>query len=103
VYTIKAKLVETSFELGGYINYIFQNLDSKEWSDKYVMCIQYPNWDQALIPLNTEGFLTFTLIEAGDTYKDFKTDEIKMYTYTHNRFDKFIPIQQKSADNKLIM
>lgn len=101
--TIKAKLVELAFELGGYITYIFENLNPENWTDKYIMCVQYPNWDHVVVPLNVEGYLTFTLIEAGTKYLDFKTNESKMYTYTHNRFDKFIPIQEKSTDDKLIM
>lgn len=101
--TLKAKLIEYTEEFGGYIVYIFENLEFTNWDNRYIMCIRYPNWDQVPFALNSEGYLTFTLIEAGNKYYDARSGENRIYTYTHNRFDKFIPIQKRIVDNKIVV
>ncbi len=101
--TLKAKLIEFSEEFGGYVNYVFENLDSNEWDKKYILCCRYPHWDNPPIALGSVGFLTFTLIEAGSNYYDVRSGENRFYCYTHNRFDKFIPIQERIVDNKIVM
>ncbi len=101
--TIKAKLVEYSIDFNGYITYIFQNLESTDWDNKYFMCIRYPNWDHCDISIGEEGYLTITLIEAGTKYYEPRSGETRVYTYTHNRFDKFILIQDRITDNKIVM
>lgn len=101
--TIKAKLVEYVEDFGGYISYVFQNLESDRWDNKYMLCIRYPNWDHPDIPLDKEGYLTFTTIYCGEKYYEPRTGETKIYTYTHNRFDKFILIQDRITDEKIIM
>ena len=67
------------------------------------MCIRYPNWDHRDIFIGEEGYLTITLIEAGTKYYEPRSGETKVYTYTHNRFDKFILIQDRITDNKIVM
>jgi len=103
VLTLKAKLVEYTEDFGGYVNYIFQNLENTSWDNKYFMCVRYPNWDHRDLSIGDEGYLTMTLVEAGTEYYEPKSGERRIYNYTHNRFDKFILIQDRITDNKIVM
>jgi hypothetical protein len=103
VLTIKAKLVEYAEDFNGYTTYIFENLENTCWDNKYFMCIRYPNWDHEAISIESPGYLTITLIEAGTKYYEPRTGDIKVYTFTHYRFDKFILIQDRLVDDKIVV
>ena len=101
--TIKAKLVGQSVDFNGYITYVFEHLENTDWDNKYFMCIRYPNWDHEDISIDSIGYLTITLIEAGTKYYEPRTGDIKVYTFTHYRFDKFILIQDRLVDDKIVV
>ena len=56
--TIYAKLLAGRRELGGYIKYVFQDLDTK----KYILCTKFPNSNSDPIKLGTIGYLKYEKI-----------------------------------------
>ena len=89
--TIRAKLVDYNIDLDGYITYVFCNLESNHWTNKYIMCVRYPNWDNESFKLFDTGFLTYAEIIAGeDTWYDTNTNTQVPYKYTNIQFLKFI-------------
>ena len=89
--TIHAKLVDYNIDLDGYITYVFFNLEYTDWTNKYIMCIRYPNWDQAPFKLGDKGYLTYIEVIAGlDTWYDRNLNQQVPYNYTNIQFIKFI-------------
>ena len=81
----------------GYTTYVFQNLDSTDIKNKYIMCIRYPNWMHGHITLNEKGFLHYNYVEAGqDSWYDGKN--YISYRYTDCQFQKFIPEKQEDTN-----
>lgn len=99
---IRAKLLVWEEDVGGYITYIFENLDSDCWDNKYVMCVRYPNWESNYPEVNDIGFLQCTYIIAGESYYNRLTDKEDVYQFTHIRFDKFLSLKDKK-DNTIIL
>lgn len=100
--TLYAELVAFANDLGGYINYVFKNLESDSWDNKYILCTQYPNWDQSPLKVGDIGYLTYTEIIGGTSYYSIKDRDTKIYGYTHNRFDRFIQ-ERETDDNKIVI
>lgn len=100
--TIRAKVLDIIDDFNGYSNYVFENLDYTDWTNHYIMCTRYPNWEGGIPIIGTEGFLVYTYIVAGESYFDSKASKEDIYRYSHIRFDKFLPLQKK-IDNMMIM
>ena len=99
--TIRCKLCAKKLDINGYINYIFCNLESNDKLTRYVMCTQYPNWNQEDIQLNDIGFLTYEIHYAGkDTYYD--GEDHKYYRYDGIQLIRFIKENIKH-NNKIIL
>ena len=49
--TYRAQLIAKNIDFEGYITYVFQNLNNQNLDDKYIMCVQFPNWNQSNINL----------------------------------------------------
>ena len=83
--TILAKLVAKLDDVGGYITYVFIDLESKE----YLMCTRFPNWEHRELRLGEIGYLEYMEIRAGI---DLWFDGTKMVPYNYNniQFIKFI-------------
>lgn len=97
--TIHAEMIDYKYEPGGYIVYIFRNLESKRWDTKYFMCTQVPNWDQPPIKLRDIGYLTIQEVIAGeDTWYDILSGQQVPYLYNNIYLVKFLP--QKPADSE---
>lgn len=100
--TIRAKVLDIIDDFNGYSNYVFENLDYTDWTNHYIMCTRYPNWEGGIPIIGTEGFLVYTYIVAGESYFDSKASKEDIYRYSHIRFDKFLPLQKK-IDSIMIM
>lgn len=92
---IQAKLLAYNEDTGGYTTYVFQNLESDNWANKYIMCVRYPNWESSYPDINDIGFLQCTYIIGGASYYNRMLDMEDKYKYSHIRFDKFLPIEKK--------
>ena len=44
--TYYVKLNAKYSDIGDYTTYVFENLDSSDYNNKYLMCVQFPNWNQ---------------------------------------------------------
>lgn len=83
---------------GIYTTYVFKNLETEE----YIMCTKLPNWDCNNIPLNVEGFLSYELAIAGNSYYNPKTENFEIYKYSKLYFKNFI-IEDKLKNEEIIL
>ena len=95
--TLYVKLIAKNIDLGNYITYVFENLESKTYEDKYIMCVQFPNWDQSEIQLNERGFVNVRYVKEGIS-QWYDGTKMNFYKYTNVIFLKFIkePEQMKN-------
>lgn len=89
------KLVALREDIGGYIVYVFQDLDTTE----YEMCTRLPNWNEPILEIGDVGYIEIEDVYAGySTYCDINTGEICSYKYDNNYFRSFVPeIKPKST------
>lgn len=89
--TIRAKLLTYREETGGYILYVFEDLDAKTWDKKYRITLRFPNWEAPLIKIGDIGYLNFREVVAGrDVWWDRNTQSEKFYNYSNSLFENFI-------------
>lgn len=99
--TVLAKLMAQCEETGGYINYVFRNLETEDVYDKYILCTMYPNWDHRIINLEDIGYLTYEVHIAGaDKY--FDGEKFLPYRYTGIQFIKFIDKPNETSKNIIL-
>lgn len=87
--TLLAKLEVLQYD-GNYTLYVFRNLESDKWDNKYILCTRYPRWEHRQLEVGEIGYVSFTVIEAGEKYYNRLTGQNDVYNFTHIRFDKFI-------------
>ena len=87
--TIHVKFVAESIDFMGYTSYVFENLESTNWDNKYIMCVRFPNWDQASFNIGDIGYLNIRYVEQG-VDKWFDGKNFNFYRYTNVIFIKFI-------------
>ena len=87
--TYHAKFLAESVDYMGYITYVFENLDHTSWDDHYIMCVRFPNWNQAAFNIDDIGFLNIRNVEAG-VDKWFDGTDFNSYRYTNTIFMKFV-------------
>ena len=88
---VKAKLLTSSTDFGGYITYVFEKEEYTSAYDHYVMCTRFPNWMHEHISIGDIGFLSYKEVEAGtDTWYDNESGMQIPYKYTGVHFLKFI-------------
>ena len=81
--TIYAKLLAGRRELGGYVKYVFQDLNTK----KYIVCNKFTNWNSDPIKWGTIGYLKYEKISARELYP-IRNDRVP-YKYTIYKFISF--------------
>ena len=87
--TYRAQLIAKNIDFEGYITYVFQNLNNQNLDDKYIMCVQFPNWNQSNINLGEIGYISVRYVKEGiSQWYDGK--EMHVYRYTNIIFLKFI-------------
>lgn len=85
----------------GYINYVFENLEFQDYDYQYLMCVRFPNWDQATFNIGDVGYVTVKYVREGID-KWYDGNEFVTYKYTNIIFLKFIPEKEKIT-TKLIL
>ena len=91
--TIKARLVDFAEDFGGYINYIFQDLDynALKSDSPYIMVTRFPNWQADALDIGDEGFLNYEEVFAGKTeWWDQSQQAFHKYNYNNIVFVKFV-------------
>lgn len=102
--TFKGKLVAKQEDYAGYITYVFENLESEEIESQYIMCTQFPSWEQNVISIGDIGFTSVRFVISGkDTWYDSFTNTYTPYKNTDTHFIKFVPVKQnnESLDIKI--
>lgn len=100
--TVLAKLLVKQEETGGYIVYVFENLNPTNSLDKYIMCTQCPNWDSGILIIGQRGFLTYESHIAGID-KWFDGNQMIPYNYNMVQFMKFIPEPKDELDHVITL
>lgn len=96
---VYSKLMAIRNDIGGYIVYVFELLESESLFDKYVMCTRFPNWDSPMLSLGDVGFLKYKEVFAGeDKWFDSNTGQMIPYKYTGIHFIDFVYEKQKTDD-----
>lgn len=92
--TLHVKLIAGSRDLGDYTTYVFENLDSKTYEDQYIMCVKFPNWNQAEINIGDVGFVHVRYVKEGIS-QWYDGEKMNVYKYTNIVFLKFVKEPEK--------
>lgn len=100
IITIYAKLVAKQSDGFGYTNYVFEDLEYQNYDFKYIMCVQFPNWNQSIVNLNDVGFVTVRYVREGID-KWYDGEKFNVFNYTNCVFLKFIPEKEQININEI--
>lgn len=92
--TYHVKLIAKKSDNLGYINYVFEDLEFKDYDYKYLMCVRFPNWEGNFVNINDIGYVTIKYVREGID-KWFDGNEMITYKYTNIIFLNFIPEKEK--------
>lgn len=102
VVTYHAKLVASCTDTMGYTNYVFENLDFQDYDDKYLMCVKFPNWNNAIFNYGDVGYVTVRFVREGiDRWYDGQ--DFNVYKYTNIIFLKFIKEKENFDSDNIIV
>lgn len=96
------KLLTFNEDAGGYITYVFENLDPCDLLHKYLMCVRFPRWQCDNINIGDCGYIKYRQVEAGvDKWYDSNIDKYVPYKYTDIHFLDFI-LEKEKQDNIIL-
>lgn len=95
--TLKAK----NIELGGYVVYVFENLNVRDWDFEFIMCVQFPNWNQDPINIGDTGYVNVKYVKEGVS-QWYDGEKLNVYKNTNVVFLKFIKEPEKVNTEFLI-
>lgn len=99
--TLRVKLKAKNIDIGSYITYVFENLNQTDIYDKYIMCVQFPNWNQSEISIGDVGYVNVRYVKEGVS-QWYDGDKMNVYKYTNVIFLKFIKEPDKVDKEFLI-
>ena len=99
--TLYVVLKAKNIDLGGYITYVFENLNQQDYNSKYLMCVQFPNWNQAEINVGDIGYVNVKYVKEGVS-QWYDGEKMQVYRYTNVVFLKFIKEPEKVDKEFLI-
>lgn len=92
MHVVRAKLLTYRNEFGGYVIYVFRNLEDDTVIGKYIWTIRFPNWNCPVLKVGDIGYLQYKEVEAGKTtWWDNNTQTNVFYKYDNIIFENFIP------------
>lgn len=101
--TIKAKLLTYREECGGYILYVFEDLNTRTWDKKYRLTLRLPNWEAPVLKIGDVGYLSYKEVIAGhDVWWDRNTQSEKFYNYTNTLFETFIHEKPSESSDSIL-
>lgn len=86
----------------GYTNYVFKDLEYTNYDYQYIMCVRFPNWEQAAFDIGDEGFVTIRYVQEG-VDKWFDGEGFNTYKYTNIIFLKFIHLKPEIKQPEIIV
>ena len=95
--TLKAK----SFDVGGYVIYVFKNLEPHNFDFEHIMCVQFPNWNQSEINVGDTGYVNVRYVKEGIS-QWYDGEKMNVYKYTNVVFLKFVQEPEK-VNNKFLI
>lgn len=95
--TIHGKLIAKEHDLGGYITYVFKDLDNNTFGHSYLMVTRWPNWQHKNVEIGDIGYLTYKEVIAG-VDKWWDGSNFIPYNYTNLIFIKFVKKVDNSKD-----
>ena len=99
--TIYVVLRAKNVDIGGYITYVFENLNQTDYNSKYLMCVQFPNWNQTEINIGDIGYVNVKYVKEGIS-QWYDGEKMQVYKYTNVVFLKFIKEPEKVDKEFLI-
>lgn len=99
MHVIKARLESFRRQMGGYVIYLFKNLDEKiTYELEYVMTVRFPNWNTPEITIGETGYLQYKEVFAGkDEWWDSQNEQFVKYKCTNIIFLDFIKEKPEST------
>ena len=91
--TLHVKLVAKAMDIGNYITYVFENLNWKDYDMQYIMCVQFPNWNQSEITIGDVGYVNVRYVKEGIS-QWYDGEKMNVYKYTNVVFLKFVKEQE---------
>ena len=99
--TLHAKLKAVYQDIGDYTTYVFENLDFKDYDYQYIMCVQFPNWNQSTIEIGDTGYVSLRYVKEGVS-QWFDGTSMQVYKYTNIIFLKFIPEGKQTNETFIV-
>lgn len=100
--TYHVKLVASSIDGLGYINYVFENLEFQDYDYQYIMCVRFPNWNQGTINYDDVGYVTVKYVREGID-KWYDGSDFNVYRYTNVIFLKFIHEKAEIKPSEILL
>ena len=94
---LKAK----NIDMGGYITYVFENINYTDYENQYIMCVQFPNWNQSEIQIGDVGYVNVRYVKEGIS-QWYDGEKMNIYKYTNIVFLKFVKDPEKVNKEILI-
>lgn len=94
---LKAK----NIDVGGYITYVFENMNTTNYENQYIMCVQFPNWSQSEIQIGDIGYVNVRYVKEGIS-QWYDGEKMNVYKYTNVVFLKFVKEPEKVNKEILI-
>ena len=91
--TLHVKLVAKAMDIGNYITYVFENLNWKDYNMQFIMCVQFPNWNQDEISIGDAGYVNVRYVKEGIS-QWYDGEKMNVYKYTNVVFLKFVKEQE---------
>lgn len=98
---LRVQLKAKNIDLGGYITYVFENLNFQSYENQYVMCVQFPNWNQSEIRVGDVGYVNVRYVKEGIS-QWYDGEKMHVYKYTNVVFLKFVKEPEKVNKEILI-
>ena len=92
--TISAKLKAKQIDSFGYITYVFESLEFVDFKYKYIMCVQFPNWNQKEIEVQAKGYVSVRYVKEGIS-QWYDGEKMNAYKNTNVVFLKFVKEPEK--------
>lgn len=94
---LKAK----DIDVGGYTTYVFENINQTDYENQYIMCVQFPNWNQSEIQVGDIGYVNVRYVKEGIS-QWYDGEKMNVYKYTNVVFLKFVKEPEKVNKEILI-
>jgi len=102
--TIFSQLLAKEKDALGYQTLVFENLDNKNFGERYIMLVVFPNWEDKIPELHDIGYLTYRFVEEGkDSWYDNENKKFIPYNYTNFIYMKFVKKEDNNINNNIIL